>query len=323
MSVLVTGANGFLGVEVVKALKGLEVNDIRCLVRSGSSLNGLSDLNVDVFRGSLNSEKNVKDALVGVDTVVHLAASMSGSPMGMFTETVVATEILFDMIATSNIKKFVFISSFSLYGTSLLSAKQTVDEMTPIEPKPELRDSYSWVKYYQEKLCIERCKALNIELVIHRPGVIYSKEQNILSPRVGLALPKIPFFIIVGGKAKVPFVHVRNCGLAVALSVINDDANGEIFNLVDETPTQKEFISLYEKLHQKIPRKITLPLWFYLTICKVAEKVHKVSKGNFPNIFSAYRAKTMYTPLEFSNDKLVKILKWEPVITLEETLKEK
>ncbi|MBA6252584.1 MULTISPECIES: NAD(P)-dependent oxidoreductase [unclassified Colwellia] len=323
MSILVTGANGFLGVEVVKALVDLGVNDIRCLVRPGSSLNGLSELDIEVSRGSLNSEKNVQDALVGLDTVVHLAASKSGSPMGMFTETVVATEILFDAIEASQVKKFVFVSSFSLYGTSLLSAKQTVDEKTPVEPNPELRDSYSWVKFYQEKLCIERCKTLGIELVIHRPGVIYSKEHNILSPRVGLALPKIPFFIIVGGKSKIPFVHVKNCGLGVALSVISDAANGEIFNLVDETPTQKEFIALYEKFQNKIPRKITLPLWLYLTICKFAEKIHKASKGNFPNIFSAYRAKTMYTPLEFSNDKLVNVLKWQPVTTLEETLKEK
>lgn len=323
MKVLVTGANGFLGIEVVKALLNLDIEHVRCLVRPGSGLNGLEILDVEIFRGSLNSEANVKASLKGIDTVVHLAASKSGSPMGMFAETVVSTEILFDCIENATIKKFVFVSSFSLYGTSLLSSGQTVDEDTPIEPKPELRDSYSWVKFYQEKLCFERCKTLNIDLVVHRPGVIYSKEHNILSPRVGLSLPKIPFFIIVGGNAKIPFVHVKNCGLAVALSTTNDEANGEVFNLVDETPTQKEFIRMYERLCCKIPKKVTLPLWLYLLGCKFAEKIHKFSAGNFPNIFNAYRTKTMYTPLEFSNEKLVNILKWQPVTSLEATLKEK
>ncbi len=323
MSILVTGANGFLGVEVVKALINVGAKDIRCLVRPGSSLNGLEQLEVEIVRGSLNSDENVKNSLEGVDTVVHLAASKSGSPMGMFTETVVSTEILFDCLESMPIKKFVFVSSFALYGTSLLTRGQTVTEQTPVEPHPELRDGYSWVKYYQERLCLERCKALAIDLVVHRPGVIYSKEHNILSPRVGFALPKIPFFLVVGGNAKIPYVHVKNCALAVALSTIDDKANGQVYNLVDETPTQKEFIRLYEKLYQKIPKKITIPLGLYLLGCKVFERIHKLSKGNFPNIFSHYRAKTMYTPFNFSNEKLKAELGWQPVTDLETVLKEK
>ncbi|MFT6904565.1 MAG: nucleoside-diphosphate-sugar epimerase, partial [Oleiphilaceae bacterium] len=133
--------------------------------------------------------------------------------------------------------------------------------------------------------------------------------------------PNIPFFIIVGGKANVPFVHVDNCASAIALSVIKDEANGEIFNLVDETPTQKELISIYEKYHGKIPKKITIPLWLYLLGCIFAEKIHKASNGNFPNIFSPYRAKTMYTPLKFSNKKLKAKLEWQPTVTLDEALK--
>jgi nucleoside-diphosphate-sugar epimerase len=322
MKILITGANGFLGKAVVTALtQRINSRDIRCLVRAGSSLNGLEELGVEIFRGSLNSEANVKESLKDIDTVLHIAASKSGSPMGMFTETVVSTEILFDCLAEMNINKFIFISSFALYGTSLLTRGTIVDENTPIEPKPELRDAYSWVKYHQEKLCIDRCKALDIKLVIHRPGVIYSDHSDVLSPRVGLALPNIPFFIIVGGKANVPFVHVDNCASAIALSVIKDEANGEIFNLVDETPTQKELISIYEKYHGKIPKKITIPLWLYLLGCIFAEKIHKASNGNFPNIFSPYRAKTMYTPLKFSNKKLKAKLEWQPTVTLDEALK--
>jgi len=326
MKVLVTGSNGFLGIEVVKALLNLDekVDLIRCLVRSGSNLNGLDLLDVEVFTGSLNSEKNVNDCLDGIDTIIHLAAAKSGSALGMFNETVVATEILFDAIKLrkNTIQKFVFISSFSVYGTSLLSKGDIVDEKTPIEPSPELRDSYAWVKYYQEKLCIERCQELDINLVIHRPGVIYDKN-NLLSPRVGLALPGIPFFIVIGGGAKVPFVHVKNCAYAIALSSQNENANGEIFNLVDETPTQKEFIARYEKKKGKIPKKLTLPLWLYLIGCKVAEKIHHISKGNFPNIFNAYRAKGMYTPFEFSNDKIIQLLNWRALTSIDETLNEK
>jgi nucleoside-diphosphate-sugar epimerase len=322
MNVLVTGANGFLGIEIVKKLKEQGHENITALVRNGSSLNGLDELDVNVVRGSLNNEGDVRRALTNIDTVVHVAASKGGSAMGMFNETVVSTEIMFDVIEELKlVNKFVFISSFSLYGTSLLNKGDVVDESTPIEPHPEIRDSYSWVKYYQEKLCVEKAEALGIELVIHRPGVIYSKDHNILSPRVGLALPGIPFFIVVGGKARVPFVHVENCALAVALSVNSEEANGEVFNLVDETPYQKDVIQLVEKYNAKIRRKVYIPLSLYLLGCRVAESIHKFSKGNFPNIFSPYRAKTMYTPLNFSNEKLKTILKWQPRITLEEALK--
>ncbi|QOL26494.1 NAD-dependent epimerase/dehydratase family protein [Thalassotalea sp. LPB0316] len=323
MSILVTGANGFLGSETVKAMLGQGQTGIRCLVREGSSTNGLESLDVEIMRGSLNDQGVVANALSGVDTVVHIAASKSGSPMGMFNETVVSTEILLDEMERLGTKRLVFISSFSLYGTSLCSKGSVVDENTPVEPHPEWRDPYSWVKYYQEMLCVERCNALGIELVIHRPGVIYSDEKDMFSPRVGFALPGMPFFLIVGGSAKVPFVHVKNCALAVALSVDNPDATGEVFNLVDETPKQTEAIKLYERHFPKIKNKIKIPLSLYLFGGRIAEWIHKKSGGNFPNIFSPYRAKTMYTPFEFSNEKIKNILGWKPVISLEQVLSSK
>lgn len=323
MSILVTGANGFLGCETVKAMLGQGLTDIYCMVREGSSTNGLENLDVKIVRGSLNDQEVVKKVLENIDTVVHIAASKSGSPMGMFNETVVSTEILLDEMEQKGTKRLIFISSFSLYGTSLCSKGAVVDESTPVEPHPELRDPYSWVKYYQEKLCIQRCEKLDIDLVIHRPGVIYSDEKDMFSPRVGFALPGMPFFLIVGGNAKVPFVHVKNCALAIALSIDNEQATGEIFNLVDETPTQKQAIKLYERHFTKIKNKITLPLGVYLLGGRFAEWIYKKSKGNFPNIFSPYRAKTMYTPFDFSNEKVKQVLGWKPVINLEQALSDK
>lgn len=317
MRILVTGANGFLGKRVVEKLRshGGESLQIRCLVRKGSSLNGIERHGVDVFRGSLNDESIMQDMLAGVDTVIHLAASMSGSPMGMFTETVVSTEKLMSAVQQSEVRRIVFCSSFSVYGASQLASGSTFDENCPLEPVPHKRDPYAWCKFYQEQWV--RDHAGGRELLVLRPGVIYGDDKGLLSPRVGMALPGLPFFLKIGGRARVPLTHVENCADAFALAALKEGVGSQTFNVVDDNcPTQSQYLKIYQRAFGKIPNKVPMPYPVFLLMCWSFEQLHRISKGNFPGIFSPYKAKSMFRPFSYSNSKLKQVLGWQPLVSL-------
>jgi len=323
MKALVTGANGFLGCQVVKQLLQLcPKAEIRAMVRHNSSLNELEGLDIEIFRGSLNSPQRVKDAVDDIDTLIHMAAAMAGSPPGMFIETVVATENLFNALDANAIKKIVFVSSFSVYDAFGLKSGSVVDENTPLEPHPELRDAYAWCKYWQEKFCREKAKEMGINLITIRPGVIYGKGRSMLSHRLGERLPGLQIYLAIGKKSRLPLTYVENCAEAVVKACLNETIQNEVFNIVDdETPTQKVYLKKYTKLFGRIKRKVTIPYWMYYTMCWFGELLHKQTKGNFPLVFSRYKA-AMYKPFRYSNEKVKKVLDWKPKVTLDEALQE-
>src|SRR2546430_13350912 len=120
MTVLVTGSTGFLGTAVAERFLARGVQSIRCFARPSSDQARLGTLasmdnvdRVEVTIGNLQSVADVERALVGVDTVYHLAAGMRGAPAGIFLDTVVASKRLMDAIVSSPVKRIVLVSSLS------------------------------------------------------------------------------------------------------------------------------------------------------------------------------------------------------------------
>ena len=71
--ILVTGSSGFLGRNVVKALR-TRGESVRCLVRSPSRARVVTDYGVELAYGDILDPASLKDAMRGVDAVVHLVA---------------------------------------------------------------------------------------------------------------------------------------------------------------------------------------------------------------------------------------------------------
>src|SRR5713226_10202874 len=101
MSILVTGASGFLGGAVVERLCAHEVSRVRCFVRPRSDRSRLEQLQVEYpnckleyLTGNLTSPADCRRALQGVTTVFHLAAQMGGAPASVFLNTVIASRRL-------------------------------------------------------------------------------------------------------------------------------------------------------------------------------------------------------------------------------------
>ncbi len=320
-NVLITGANGFLGRYVVKALADVDEFIVTALVRDRHRLNGIDRYPVEIAEGDLSDRAFVETLLQNKAIIVHLAASTVWTPMAMFANTVNTTENLFRIIEQHRlpIRRFVFVSSLAVYDLASTAFRSLIDEDSPLESQWPRRDPYSIAKFWQERAVREKCEQLNIPFVILRPGAIYGHGGNLLSNRVLLRIPGMPFGLQIGRRTIVPVTYVENCAEAIKLATLKNEVVNETFNIIDDDmPTQTLYLRLYEKYFGRAIRKIYIPYRLFRFSCLFFEYLTCRSKGNFPEIFSRYRVDAIWKPHRYTNRKLKSVLGWQPDYTLEE-----
>jgi nucleoside-diphosphate-sugar epimerase len=314
MKILVTGAGGFLGVRVVERLLAHGHTDIRCFLRDASKADRLRDVaksypnaQVELLSGNLNSKADAADALADVSLVFHLAAGLKGSCPDLFLNSVVASKTLIDALAARKdvpIQKtrVVLISSFGVYGVAELKRGARVNEETPTESHPELRDVYSYSKLRQEQLFREYEQKYGFELVVLRAGVIYGPGGGHFSNRVGLQIG--PVFFHLGGRNLLPLSYVENCAEAIVIAGTAPGAAGQTFNVHDnDLPTAAAYLRQYRKSVKPI-RSLRMPYFVAMILARMLESYHRRSRGQLPAILTRYKVASLWGGNRFSNEKL-------------------
>lgn len=106
---LLTGATGLVGSALLRRLVA-ERTQVRCLVRDPRGL-GAQRVRVQIALGDLTDPPSFRNALRGVDTVVHLAASIRDQPRGSIEElNGIATWRMVEAAERSGVERFVFFS---------------------------------------------------------------------------------------------------------------------------------------------------------------------------------------------------------------------
>jgi len=331
MTVLVTGSNGFIGAAVVERLLARGRRDVRALVRGGSNRRRLEslrdrypDVPFEIFEGSIASEEAAAKALAGVQTVYHLAASLRGTPADMCLNTVVTSKnMLAAMARMAEPPRMVLVSSFGVYGVSDLPRGAMVDEDTPIEDKPTLRDVYSLTKLRQEQLFWEAHregqsgKRPAFEMVVLRPGAVYGPGTGAFSGRVGIQLPGI--FLFLGGDNLLPLTYVDNCAEATVLAGETEGNDGQVYNVVDDDlPTCRDYLQRFRRDVRPV-RSLRVPYPLLWVGSHAVAWYHDHSGGQLPAIFTPYKTASMWKGNRFSNAKL-KALGWRPLVGTDEGL---
>jgi len=318
--ILVTGAGGFIGRRVVQSLLTLGFRNIRCLRRSAEDAtlgasSTMSDPRIETVFGNLLAKEECNRAAEGVTIVLHLAAGRGEKSFpDAFLNSVVSTRNLLNACAESNtLKRFVNVSSFSVYTNKHNRIARLIDEYSEVEARAELRgDAYSFAKLKQDELVADYCKRLGISYVIVRPGHVYGPGNEAISARVGIS----PFglFMHLGGSNRVPLTYVDNCADAVALAGVTTGIDGELFNIVDDDlPTSREFLRLYKKKVKEFP-SIYIPHAFSYAFCFLWEKYSSWSNGQLPPAFNTRRWYSFWKKAQYSNEKIKRQLGWNPEI---------
>lgn len=322
MKILVTGAGGFLGKAIVERLLAHGETDVRCMLRDTSKAKGLEVIaarypgaKLEFVAVNLRNASEISKALAGCTMVIHAAAALKGSPAEMFMDSVVASRNLLEAVANElRPIRVVLVSSFGTMGVSELPRGAMVDERTPMEPHPELRDVYSHSKLRQEQLFWEYREKYGFELVILRPGVIYGPGGGHFSNRVGLSL--FGRFLHLGGNNLLPLTYVDNCAEAIVVAALAG-IDGEVYNVVDDDlVTSKQYLAAYKKQVKPV-KSIPVPYFALMWGSKKVERYSTKSKGQLPAIFTPYKTRAMWGGNQFSNAKL-KSLGWRPLISTRE-----
>jgi dihydroflavonol-4-reductase len=113
MKVFLTGATGFVGSHVARALSA-DGAKLRLLVRKTSKLGNLEGIDGETVVGDLQNPEGLKSALGACDAVVHVAADYRlwiPDPAAMYRANVDGTRELLRMAREAKIKRFVYTSS--------------------------------------------------------------------------------------------------------------------------------------------------------------------------------------------------------------------
>ena len=318
MKILVTGANGFLGQQVVSALLARD-HHVRVLVRPAADLARIAWRNqVDVLRGDLRSAPNLGAAFEGIDVLVHLAAAVTGGEDAQFAAGVVGTERLLSAMIGSGCRRVVLASSFSVYDWS--NIRGTLDESSPIEPSKDLyaRDGYSIAKWWQERVTRRFADVHKWDLTVLRPGFIWGRDHAYLA---ALGQQVGPVHFVIGPFTHMPMTHVDNCADLFAVAATDPRAVGQTFNVVDG-PGSRIWSFLGEYLRRSGERGLRIPVPYTAAYGVVSAAFATIFQRNYklPQILIPCRFESRLKPLRYTNRRARQILGWNPPLTFEQCL---
>jgi predicted dehydrogenase/nucleoside-diphosphate-sugar epimerase len=237
--VLVTGANGYVGWQVVQALveNGYYV---RALVRPTSAPERLKQLGVEVFLGDVRRLADVSAAADGMQVIVHLAAGMKGSQEFIVNTCVRGTQNVAEAAAVQRVNRVIYMSSFSVYDSVKLHDGEDITETSPLEEQPESRGGYSLGKRRAEDIALSHLADSTTPWTILRPSLIVGKGRDLFAP-VGAKIGNT--LVCLGRPCKrLLLVHVEDVAAAVLQLLRNDNTRGQVYTLSHHPITVREYV---------------------------------------------------------------------------------
>jgi dihydroflavonol-4-reductase len=265
MRILVTGAAGFIGRNLVRRLvrEGHEVVALDRVALGGPGLDA-----ADWRVGDLGDASLIRAAVAGCDRVHHLAAAHldQSTPAEEYERVnIAATVALLEAAAEAGVARYLHCSSVGVFGDV---RNPPVDEDGPKNPG----NVYEETKLAGEQAVLARAAGLEMNVVVVRPAWVYGAD----CPRTRKLLDMVRrgkfFYFGSGGNLRHP-IHIEDCldGLEAALE---KGGRGRVYNLAGPSPlTLREMIETMASAVGAPPPRLKVPLWFGWCVATCAEAV--------------------------------------------------
>ena len=314
MNILLTGFSGTLGTAVTKSL--LESGHQLRVLLHGSVIDP-QDLDpcVEIVWGSLSHHHLFDQITNGIDVVVHCAWENRGVFDGMLEKVNLDGTInLIKSAERNRVKTFIHVSSVGVYGLARSLWGKVLDEDYPLVSKEESLNPYPWVKVLIEKKCEELQGKLGMNVIIIRPGLLFSDTKAPGKKLISLRNKK--FVIIIGrGKNHLPYIHVNDVAKMVALLIENPQKYA-VYNCV---PTNHVCVAeLVKRWGKYTGHHVTIlrlsPIVFRLMnwlVRKLKSILGAKSKGHS----TTYQIHTGIRDIRYSSERATQELCWKDTHT--------
>lgn len=154
MKAFVTGATGFVGSHVARALAE-QGADLRLLVRPSSRTDNITDMGAEVAMGDLCQPESLRKTMQGCDVVFHVAADYRiwvRDPDQMYKANVEGTRAVIEAAQQNGVRRVVYCSSVATMGFT--ETDTIVDETTPVS-LDDMVGHYKRSKFMAEQIALQ------------------------------------------------------------------------------------------------------------------------------------------------------------------------
>ena len=239
MLVFVTGATGFVGSHVARALAE-QGADLRLLVRLGSDLGNLQGLKADRVVGDLRDPVSIEKAMTGCDVVFHVAADYRlwvRDPEQMYRANVEGTRSILAAARKNGVRRVVYTSSVATMGFT--SNGRPADESSPVSLE-QMIGHYKRSKFMAEQVAVEAGRG-GMDVVVVNPSTPVGERDIKPTPTgrivVDFLKKKFPAYVDTG----LNLVDVTACARG-HVAAMEKGRSGERYILGGENLTLKQIL---------------------------------------------------------------------------------
>jgi dihydroflavonol-4-reductase len=272
---LVTGATGFVGSAVARALLAAGFG-VRALVRRHSAQANLDGVGVELAEGDMLDSAAVRSAAQGARYVFHVAADYrlwAPDPEEIMRTNVEGTRVVMEAAASAAAERIV-------YTSSVATLKPREDSKPADETRP-LSESEAIGAYKKSKVAAERLVEAMVKdglpAVIVNPSAPIGPRDRRPTPTgrmiIEAASGRIPAFVDTG----LNLVHVDDVATGHLLA-LRHGRIGERYILGGENMTLAELLGRIARLVGRTPPRISLPRWPIYPIAFAAEAMARLTK---------------------------------------------
>jgi dihydroflavonol-4-reductase len=276
MTALVTGANGFLGSAVVRALLA-DGSAVRALVRAGSDRRNLAGLDVEVASGDLVDRDSLRRAAAGCKSVFHVAADYRlwvADPKPMYLSNVDGSVNVLEAAAEAGAERMVYTSSVAVLGIN--EDRTPADEETPVTVD-DMVGHYKRSKFLAEAAVRKRATELGFPVVTVNPSTPIGPRDVKPTPTgrilLDAAAGRMPAFVDTG----LNLVHVDDVA-AGHLKAAKLGVPGERYILGGDDFTLEQILRVVAEHVGRRASTIRLPHWSVYPLAVAAEALAALTK---------------------------------------------
>lgn len=300
---VVTGANGFLGNNVVRKLVEPPYNEVRALVLPDDKTGSLKGLNCKIYRGDVTKKDTLND-IFEIDGnaelyVIHCAAIVyiksKYNPL-VYEVNVNGTKNVIEKVLERN-AKLVYVSS--VHAITEKPNRETITEIKDFEPN-KVEGLYAKTKAEIAKYVLEMTDKRGLNACIVHPSGIIGPSDFGNSHLTQLVTDFANGRLTACVKGGYDFVDVRDVADGI-LNACNKGKKGECYILSNRYVEIKELLDIVSEASHMRKIKTVLPMWFAKATAPLSELYYSLLKQ--PPLYTRYSLYTLTSNSNFSNEK--------------------